>query len=546
MEVELGPAGALSEDRQEHDPISRASILLIEDSPTQAARFSRFLLQEGMEVIPAASAEIGLKMLETHRPSVIVLGNVLPNMTGNEFCREIRLNVNTRAIPVLMLTLEESNIAEMQGLESGADDYVLKSVDPDIFKARVRALVRKSDPVPAVPEVENNFKLARILIIDDDIPYLHLMRDALMPQYYVEISVDPEEGLRRVVDGEFDCILVDYEMPLLNGVEVCHRIRDSRTDSALIMYSAYDEKAKMTQAFEAGVDDYISKASDFSIIRARINALLRRRTLVEENRHIADEIRQKEMDAAEARAQRQLLDRELDIAREVQQRLFPQSLPRCSTLEYAAKCRPARAVGGDYYDFFALPGERLGISLGDVSGKGIPASLLMASLQASVRGQAFIPDLTVSKLISNVNRLLYHASLDGQYATFIYAQYDGATRKLVYSNGGHNPPILLRDGQVLRLSTGGPPVGLFEEAEYEESEIQLLAGDLLVLFTDGICDAENSQCEALGDNGLKCVVSAARDQTPDEIVDIVLSEADAFAADAAQYDDMTVVVARVQ
>jgi phosphoserine phosphatase RsbU/P len=267
---------------------------------------------------------------------------------------------------------------------------------------------------------------------------------------------------------------------------------------------------------------------------------------VEENRRIADEIRQKEMEAVEARAQRQMLDRELDIAREVQQRLFPQSLPRCRTLDYAAKCRPARAVGGDYYDLFALPGERLGISVGDVSGKGIPASLLMASLQAFVRGQAFISNQTVSKLISNVNQLVYQASPDGQYATFVYAQYDAATRKLIYSNGGHNPPILLRDGKVYRLNKGGPPVGLCEEAEYEESEVQLLPGDLLVLFTDGICDAENPQREAFGDKGLKCAVSAAKDQTPEEIVEAVLSETDAFAAGAAQHDDMTMVVARVQ
>jgi sigma-B regulation protein RsbU (phosphoserine phosphatase) len=215
-------------------------------------------------------------------------------------------------------------------------------------------------------------------------------------------------------------------------------------------------------------------------------------------------------------------------------------------LEYAAKCRPARAVGGDYYDFFALPGDRLGISLGDVSGKGIPASLLMASLQASVRGQAFIPNLTVSQLIANVNQLVYQASPDGQYATFVYAQYDAATRKLTYSNAGHNPPMLLREGKVFRLSEGGPPVGLFENADYEQREVQLLPGDLLVWFTDGICDAENPEHKEFGDKALKNLVLAAKDRRPAEIVDIVLSEADAFAAGAAQHDDMTVVVARVQ
>jgi sigma-B regulation protein RsbU (phosphoserine phosphatase) len=372
------------------------------------------------------------------------------------------------------------------------------------------------------------------------------MRESLTPQYHVEIITDPEEGLRRIVEGKFDCILVDFEMPVMNGVEVCQQVRDSGAESALIICSSHDDKAKMSEAFEAGADDYISKSSDLSVTRARINALLRRRTLVEENRRIAEEIRQKEMAAIEARAQGQLLFRELEIAREVQQRLFPQSLPRCSTLDYAARCRPANAVGGDYYDFFALPGDRLGISLGDVSGKGIPASLLMASLQASVRGQAFIPNQTVSQLISNVNRLVHQASLEGQYATFVYAQYDAVTRKLIYSNAGHNPPILLRDGKVFRLTKGGAPVGLFGEAEYDESEVQLLLGDLLILFTDGISDAENAQRVAFGDKELKSAVLAAKDRTPEEILEIVLSQADEFASGAPQHDDMTLLVARVQ
>jgi sigma-B regulation protein RsbU (phosphoserine phosphatase) len=170
----------------------------------------------------------------------------------------------------------------------------------------------------------------------------------------------------------------------------------------------------------------------------------------------------------------------------------------------------------------------------------------MASLQASVRGQAFIPNQTVSQLISNVNQVVHQASLDGQYATFVYAQYDAATRKLIYSNAGHNPPILLRDAKVFRLTKGGAPVGLFGEAEYEESEVQLLPGDLLILFTDGISDAENSERVAFGDKGLKSAVLAAKDQPPEKILEMVLSEADAFASGAAQHDDMTLLVARVQ
>lgn len=155
-----------------------------------------------------------------------------------------------------------------------------------------------------------------------------------------------------------------------------------------------------------------------------------------------------------------------------------------AALTYAGYCRPARGVGGDYYDFLALSGGRLGLAIGDVSGKGVPAALLMASLQASVRGQSQAEAGRVAELMTNINRLVCDATPENRYATFFYAQFDPATLKLVYTNGGHNPPMLLRGGAVLRLEAGGPPVGLFRLSPYVQ--VQLLPGDVLVLYTDGV------------------------------------------------------------
>lgn len=526
-------------------------ILLVEDSPTQAARFAKVMAEDGLEVVHAATAEIALKSLENDRPDLIVLDNYLPSMTGNEFCREIRLNINARAIPVLMLTAEESNAAEREGLASGADDYVVKSVDPDILRARIRALLRKAEPELTIPDVENHFSRARVLVIDDSVPYLEFIRDFLKSErYQVEMSADPEEGLRRFADSNFDCVLVDFQMPGLEGPEVCRRIRqagrEGKTDPILIMYSSFDDKAHMTESFDAGADDYISKSSDLTVTKARIQALLRRKSLLEENRRISDEIRQREMAAMEERAHRQMLDREIEIAAEVQRRLFPQTHPECGTLDYAGRCRPARGVGGDYYDFLALPQGRLAISIGDISGKGIPAALLMASLQASVRGQAQIADQSVATLIANVNRLLLNASIDGQYATFFYAQYEPPTRTLTYSNGGHNEPMLLRGTQLIRLDKGGPPIGLFDALDYEQASIELEPGDLLVLFTDGISEAENSERRDWGESELKRVVRTLAGKSPVDVIEAILRAADDFAAGAPQHDDMTVVAACVR
>jgi sigma-B regulation protein RsbU (phosphoserine phosphatase) len=243
-------------------------------------------------------------------------------------------------------------------------------------------------------------------------------------------------------------------------------------------------------------------------------------------------------------AQRELIHREIEIAREVQQRLFPQNLPHIVSLDYAGHCRPAQGVGGDYYDFLALSDGQLGLAIADISGKGIPAALLMASLQASVRGQSQGAG-DVAGLMTNVNHLVYEASPANRYATFFYAQYEPGSRRLTWSNGGHNPPILLRGDQVIRLETGGSVVGLFPRCTYEQDSIALQPGDVLVLYTDGVSEAENPAEDEFGEDALIAAARACRDQPPSEMIASIMQAADAFAAGAPQHDDMTLVVARV-
>jgi sigma-B regulation protein RsbU (phosphoserine phosphatase) len=244
-------------------------------------------------------------------------------------------------------------------------------------------------------------------------------------------------------------------------------------------------------------------------------------------------------------AKRETLARELEIAREVQQRLFPQTLPSIPALEYAGHCRPASGVGGDYYDFLALSNGRLGLAIGDISGKGIPAALLMASLQASVRGESRAAENDIAGLMTNVNGLVFDASPSSRYATFFYAQFDPATLRMVYTNGGHNPPMLLRGGEVIRFEVGGPPVGLFRAAQYEQAEVQLAPGDLLLLYTDGMSEAENPAEEEWGEDALIAAARSCFALPSMQMITRMLALADAFAAGAPQHDDMTLVVVRV-
>lgn len=245
-------------------------------------------------------------------------------------------------------------------------------------------------------------------------------------------------------------------------------------------------------------------------------------------------------------AQRERMNREIEIAREVQERLFPQDLPEVQGLDYAGCCRPASGVGGDYYDFLSLPDGKLGIAIGDVSGKGIPAALLMAGLRASLRGQTIQGITDLAALMANVNKLVYESSSSNRYATFFYAQYDPATRSMTYVNAGHNPPLLFRKSrEVVRLATGGPVVGLLPMFGYEQATITLAPGDMFVAFTDGISEAMNSANEEWGEDRL--MESAWRlygEPAQDTMANLILY-ADEFAAGAKQHDDMTIIVARV-
>jgi sigma-B regulation protein RsbU (phosphoserine phosphatase) len=249
-------------------------------------------------------------------------------------------------------------------------------------------------------------------------------------------------------------------------------------------------------------------------------------------------------------ALRERLAREVEIAREVQERLFPQSLPPTGGLDYSGICRTALGVGGDYYDFLGLANGRLGFAVADVAGKGISAALLMASLQASLRSETGRGgDLAL--LMTNLNRRVYEASSTNRYATFFYAEYSPGNRMLEYVNAGHNPPILMRrngsDWDVRILEASGTVVGLLEGSTYEQARVQLISGDYLVAFTDGVSEAMNAADEEWGEERLTETIRACAESSlpAAEMMRRILSAADTFVAGAKQHDDMTLVVLRV-
>ena len=241
--------------------------------------------------------------------------------------------------------------------------------------------------------------------------------------------------------------------------------------------------------------------------------------------------------------------RDIEIARDVQQRLLPQEFPPIEGLDYAGTCRAALGVGGDYYDFIPLSRALLGIAIGDVSGKGIPAALLMASLRAYLRGAQTIhhqADLTA--VMRNLNMLVYESSAANRYATFFYGELDVPTRVLTYVNAGHNPPMVFRrtanGGDVVRLDTGGPVIGLIEHCVYQQGTVSLTAGDVLVAYTDGISEAMNAANEEWGEDRMMAAVGPKRAAPAATLIDVLMNAADTFVAGAPQHDDMTLLIVR--
>ncbi len=245
-------------------------------------------------------------------------------------------------------------------------------------------------------------------------------------------------------------------------------------------------------------------------------------------------------------ARRERQNRELEIAREVQEGLFPQRAPKIAGLEYAGRCRPALGVGGDYYDFLETPGGGLGIALGDVSGKGIPAALLMAGLQASLRAQPTLAASGLAALMERLNGLIFEASPSNRYVTFFFGIYEPQSRRLDYVNAGHLAPMLLRGDKLIRIDTGGPVIGLLPVARYEQGVVVLQPGDLIVGFTDGISEAMSTDSEEWGEERMLEAVRAFASREPERMLDGIIAAADHFAKGAKQYDDMTLVILRVK
>ncbi len=363
----------------------------------------------------------------------------------------------------------------------------------------------------------------RVLICDDQPDVLHALQLLLKGQGYESVIVDsPRALLAEARSGAFDLILADlnYSRDTTSGEEgldLLAGLESQGNTAPVIVMTAWGSIDLAVEAMRRGACDFVQKPWD----NERVLAAIRKQ---------ADSERRRKS--------------ELEIAATVQQKLFPRAARRLSTIDYAGHCVAARGVGGDYYDFLDLGEDRLGFVLADVSGKGIPAALLMANLQACFRTQAAAGVSRPADLLKIVHSHFYTSTSSDRFATLFFGAYDDRTRRLRYANCGHCAPLLLRaGGELIKLEPTATVLGAFEEWNCGEEEVSLNAGDTLLLYSDGVTEAANSAGDEFAEDRLARILRESSAPATGDLVREIVKAVSTFSG-AARTDDITVVAIR--
>lgn len=299
-------------------------VMLVEDSTTQAISLTALLEGEGWKVTWVSSAEKAFSALRDHRPDLVLLDYHLPGIRGDEVCRRIRMNVDTRQLPLVMLTSQEGQ--QVSGLDSGADDFVAKSTDPKVLLVRLRTLLQKVGSRERIIAGDQDlFRDVHLLAIDDSPIFLQRLAHELESEgYKIETTVNAEAGLKRLEETNFDGVIIDLIMPRIDGFEVCRRVNELRRHSPFslisILLTGADSTENLSKALDAGADDFVGKSNDFSILKGRIRALLRRKFFAEENARILQEFKAKELEALRERTAKEAAESRAALVEELEAR----------------------------------------------------------------------------------------------------------------------------------------------------------------------------------------------------------------------------------
>lgn len=375
----------------------------------------------------------------------------------------------------------------------------------------------------------------KILVVDDEpdvepLVLQRMRRNIRAGRYQFVFARNGLEALEQLQQDEtIEMVLSDINMPRMDGLTLLEQIPLVDPNIRAVIISAYGDMQNIRTAMNRGAFDFVTKPLDFEDLKVTIDRTLR---------HMAEW-----REALASRDKLVALQRELDVARKMQQAILPTQFPECPEYQIFGNMEPARSVGGDFFDVMHLENGRIGLAIADVSDKGIPAALFMMSTRTLLKGAA-IGRREPGQVLGEVNNLLNEDNKAAMFVTTCYAVYDPAAGTFSYANGGHNPPLVVHaDGtsELLPL-TGGIALGLVPDLEYQQDSVTLSPGDTVVLYTDGVTEAMNGEREEFGIERLRETFAGARPQGSREASQAIFRAVNAFAGDSPQSDDITCLI----
>ena len=381
---------------------------------------------------------------------------------------------------------------------------------------------------------------AKILSVDDELDLEVLLtqyfrRQIRKGEYEFAFAHNGLEALQKLLETpDFDIILSDINMPEMDGLTLLAKVNELKNPAMkCIMVSAYGDMDNIRSAMNKGAFDFATKPIDLDDLSRTIEKA------IEQVRYIRES--QQEHNQLES------IKNDLAIAGEIQQTILPRSFPPFPELtevvDIYASMTPAKDVGGDFYDFFQIDDERIGLVIADVSGKGVPASLFMAVSRTLLRATA-LRGVSSAECLTYANKLLCKESLDSMFVTVFYGIYHYKTGMMDYTNAGHNPPYLLRGGRTVECLpvASNFVVGVFDDIEFESNTLTFGIGDTLLLYTDGVTEAFNDKREQFSESNLQDILASMHESSSaKEVVTSVLQSVKTFSGDYPQSDDITLL-----
>ena len=375
----------------------------------------------------------------------------------------------------------------------------------------------------------------KILVVDDEPDLERLMRQRMRREvrdgrYEFSFAHDGFEALECLhEDREIEMVLSDINMPGMDGLTLLDQIPKVDPNIRAVIVSAYGDMQNIRTAMNRGAFDFVTKPIDFNDLKVTIDKTLSHLQLLRE--------------ALETRDRLVALQNELDVASRMQQSILPTVFPKIPGYQVFGQMEAAREVGGDFFDIVNLEGGRIGLTIADVSGKGVPAALFMMSSRTLMKGSAIgMPD--PGDVLEEVNGLLEADNEAAMFVTLFYAVLDPESGTLQYANGGHNPPLIVHPGgsSALLPTTGGVALGVMAGLAYRQSVATLAPGDIAVLYTDGVTEAMNANDEEFGVERLQAVFEERQPDSARAVSEAIFDAVHEFAGNTPQSDDITCLI----